>query len=343
MKYKINYGNRVATIPGGALEIVSRAGESDLKVLISLCASGGSVDVKKLAKQLGISEESVKESLSFWRGAGVIEQSDGKDAVLETLSDTASENMSETSTRTATESSPEIKAVKVDGNIETVAPKKLRGADELPKYTSEELSNILETRQDTAALIDECQRIMGKVFNLKEINVLMGLVDYLELDCEYIMMLLTYCVSLGKKTLHYAEKLAFALYDAGITSGEMLAEELRRRETAADAEGKIRILFGVGERAFTTKEKKFISAWINDMGYSIEIIEKAYEVTADATGKGSFPYANSVLERWFAAGFRTLNEIDDSYKSGEGKVISEENFNTDSFFEAAVKRSLGEI
>ncbi len=334
MKYNINYGNRVATIPGGALEIVSRAGESDLKVLISLCASGGSVDIKKLAKQLSISEESVKESLSFWRGAGVIEQSDGKEPAVESVAETSAESA---------EPSPEIKAVKVEGNIETVAPKKLRGADELPKYTSEELSNILETRQDTAALIDECQRIMGKVFNLKEINVLMGLVDYLELDFEYIMMLLTYCVSLGKKTLHYAEKLAFALYDAGITTGEMLAEELRRRETAADAEGKIRSLFGVGERAFTTKEKKFISAWINDMGYSIEIIEKAYEVTADATGKGSFPYANSVLERWFAAGFRTLNEIDDSYKSGEGKVISEENFNTDSFFEAAVKRSLGEI
>ena len=328
MKYKINYGNKVAVIPGGALEVIGRAGETDVKVLVALCASGGVSDVKKLAKQLSCGEDDVKESLSFWRGAGVIEQSDGKDTSID-------------QTVEAVETLPEVKTVTVDKNIEVVSPttKKLRGADELPKYTSEELSNILETRKDTAALIDECQRIMGKVFNLKEINVLMGLVDYLELDCEYIMMLLTYCVSLGKKTLHYAEKLAFALYDAGITTGEMLAEELRRREASADAEGKIRSLFGVGERAFTTKEKKFISTWINDMGYSIEIIEKAYEVTADATGKGSFPYANSVLERWFASGLRTLDEINDSYKSGDGKIV-EGSFNTDSFFEAAVKRSL---
>ena len=142
--------------------------------------------------------------------------------------------------------------------------------------------------------------------------------------------------------LHYAEKLAFALYDEGITTGEMLAEELRRRESAADAEGKIRSLFGVGERAFTTKEKKFISAWINDMGYSIEIIQKAYEVTADATGKGSFAYANSVLERWNAAGLRTLPEIEESYKKGAGgDSPATGSFDTDSFFEAAVKRSLG--
>ena len=112
------------------------------------------------------------------------------------------------------------------------------------------------------------------------------------------------------------------------------------RCTAADAEGRIRSLFGVGERAFTTKEKKFISAWINDMGYSIEIIEKAYEVTADATGKGSIPYANSVLERWFAAGLRTLEEIEDSYRSGDGDKPHEGSFDTDSFFEAAVRRSL---
>ena len=331
MKYNINYGNKVAVIPGSAVDAVSRASEIDLKVLVSLCASGGSVDIKKLAKQLGCGEDDVKASLSFWRGAGIIEQSNGKDAPAEIPSEAA-------------ETAQEVKTVTVDKNVEVVAPapKKLCGADELPKYTSEELSNILEERRETAALIDECQRIMGKVFNIKEINVLMGLVDYLELDCEYIMMLLTYCVSLGKKTLHYAEKLAFALYDAGITTGEMLAEELRRREAVTDAEGKIRSLFGVGERAFTTKEKKFISAWINDMCYSIEIIEKAYEVTADATGKGSFPYANSVLERWFAAGLRTLSEIEDSYtKGGSSDAPAMGSFDTDSFFEAAVKRSLG--
>ena len=332
MKYKINYGNKVAVIPEGVLDGVARAGEIDLKVLIALCSTCGSVDVKKLAKQFSCGEDDVKAALAFWRGAGVIEQGDGKEAEIAVTTDGKADAL------------PEIKAVSVGNNVETVAPtnKKLKGADELPRYTSEEISNILEARQDTAALIDECQRIMGKVFNLKEIHVLMGLVDYLELDFEYIMLLLTYCVSLGKKTLHYAEKIAFEFYDQGITTGEMLAEELRRREAATDAEGNIRRLFGVGERAFTTKEKKFISSWINDMGYSIEIINKAYEVTADATGKGSFPYANTVLERWFAEGLRTLEEIEGAYKSGNAEKPVNGSFDTDSFFEAAVKRSLGQ-
>ena len=322
MKYIINYGSKVAVVPEKALEVSARAGEVELRVLLGLCAHGGSVDIKKLARSFSLSEDDVKSALAFWRGAGVIELGDSKEAVSEEI---AAEKVAP--------AKPEEKT--------SEATKKLRRADELPQYTSDQLSDILEQRKETATLIDECQNIMGKVFNVKEINVLMGLVDYLELDCEYIMMLLSYCVSLGKKTLHYAEKLAFALYDAGITTGEQLSAELRRRELASDAEGRIRTLFGIGERAFTTKEKKFISSWFYDMNYSIEIIEKAYEVTADATGKGSFPYANTILERWNAAGLRTLDQIETSYKKSGSESPSVGSFDTDSFFEAAVRRSLG--
>ena len=331
MKYRINYGRCVAVIPENAIAALCRAGENDLKVLIALCSLNGSADMKKLTKLTAMHEDEVRESLSFWRGTGVIEQGDVKDDTQASATE-EKEAVSEKSQKIA----------ETEKTQKSVA-KKLRGADELPKYTSDELASILEKRQETVALIDECQRIMGKVFNLKEINVLMGLVDYLELDPEYIMMLLTYCVSIGKRTLHFAETLAFALYDAGITDSYQLAEELRRREAAASAEGKIRSLFGVGSRAFTTKEKRFISAWINDMGYSIEIIERAYEVAADATGKSSFAYANSVLERWNAENLRTLAEIEESYKKNNGeKSTSSGSFDTDSFFEAAVKRSLGE-
>ena len=325
MKYLINYGTGAAVFPEKALDIITRAGANDLRVLLYICSAKGSFDIKKLSSKVGCSEEEARESLSFWRGAGVIELTDKAGTVEAALDQAPVEKSAEQPDKK--ESLPE--------------EKKLRREEELPHYTSDELANILEERKETATLIDESQNIMGKVFNVKEINVLMGFVDYLELDCEYIMMLLTYCISLGKKTLHYAETLAFALYDAGITSGEALAEELRRREAAADAEGKIRSLFGVGERAFTTKEKRFISVWINDMSFSIEIIEKAYEVTADATGKGSFAYANSVLERWYAEGLRSIEQIEQSYKKNDGQKPAQGSFDTDSFFEAAVKRSLG--
>ncbi len=322
MKYKMIYGDGVGVFPKSALDTVKRAGACELKVLLCL-ASEANADEKKLSKLTGCAQEEVRDALSFWRGAGVIEPADGACATDKT--DVAESIPAETQ--------------KQDEPVK----KKLQRSEELPNYNSDELGDLLEKRRDLGTLINECQNIMGKMFNYREMNVLIGFVDYLCLDFEYIMMLLTYCLSIGKRSLHYAEKTAFALYDAGICDTAALEAELKRRENSVATEGKIRELFGLGGRAFTTKEKKFISAWVNEMGYPIEIITKAYEVTADATGKGSFPYANSVLERWNAAGLRTLEAIEESYKKpAELDKGHEGSFDTDSFFDAAVKRALGE-
>lgn len=320
MKYKINYGASVGCFPKSALDIVKRAGADELKVLLFLCSCEGNADERKLVKLTGCKSESVRDALCFWRGAGIINAEDGEPTVVAETEET----------------------VTVTPEPQKAEPKKkLQRSEELPNYTSKELSDILEQRSDTATLINECQNIMGKIFNVREINVLIGLCDYLTLDTEYIMILLTYCMSVGKKNLHFAEKLAFSLYDAGITTAEELSEELRRRELREGAEGRIRTLFGIGERAFTSKEKKMISAWIGDMGYPIEIIEKAYEATADATGKGSLPYANSILERWYSEGLKTLEDIEAAAAKRKGET-SDGSFNTDDFFDAAIKRALGE-
>ncbi len=322
MKYRINYGASVGVFPKSALEVIKRAGESELKVLLCLCAAEGNADEKKLSRQSGVGVESVREALSFWRGAGVIENAEAE------------------TEETAVESQVGVKEEGAPKKEEKQSKKKIERNDELPNYTSEQLANILEKRTDTATLINECQNIVGKVFSVHEINILIGLLDYLSLDCEYIMMLLTYCVSIGKKTLHYTEKLAFSLYDMGICTPSELSEELRRRELSAASEGKIRAMFGIGSRAFTSKEKKFITAWTCEMGYGMDVIERAYEVTANATGNASFAYANTVLERWYADGLRTLEEIEASYKKNDnGSRDSNSTFETDSFFDAAVRRA----
>ena len=78
MKYIINYGNKVACFPESAIEAAARAGETELRVLLCLCASCGSIDIKKLSRQIGCGDAQVKEALSFWRGTGIIELCDGK-------------------------------------------------------------------------------------------------------------------------------------------------------------------------------------------------------------------------------------------------------------------------
>ena len=78
MKYKINYGNGVGVFPKSVFDVIARAGSVELKVLLGVCSLEGSVDIKKLSKLISCPESDVKDAISFWRGAGIIEVLDGE-------------------------------------------------------------------------------------------------------------------------------------------------------------------------------------------------------------------------------------------------------------------------
>ena len=344
MKYKINYGYGVSVFPSDALKILDRAKEYDLKVLLCVCAAGGIFEIKDIAVRIGCGEDDVNASLAFWRGAGIFEIGAEEPSVSQTAFEVKNPDdkikFTESADRgTNVNGKPKEKQAENIGNGFQES-KKLAKSDALPNYTSDELSEILETRADAAMLINECQKIMGKIVNVHEINKIIGLSDYLALDSEYILLLVKYCAESGRKTLHYVEKTAFSLYDIGITGVDELSEELHRRDALKSAEGRIRSIFGIGSRALTARENKEISSWVNDFRYDFDIIQKAYEVTVDATGKSTVHYANSVLERWYSEGYRTLEQINESYKDkGKKESAAKGSFDTDEFFEAAVKRS----
>ena len=153
-------------------------------------------------------------------------------------------------------------------------------------------------------------------------------------------MLCAHCAELGKKSLRYIEKTAFSLYDGGIVTPDALADYIEKVNLQRSAEGKIRSLFGMKDRELTTKEKKFIEKWIVTFGYDIEIIKKAYEKTVDAIHEPSPAYANSILERWNKEGLKTLSDIEAAEAE---KLPGEGSFDTDDFFEAALKRSMANM
>ena len=322
MKYNFNFGTSAVAMPSDVSRFLKRASLCDMRVFVYLCSVNGESNIDNISAAVGASVDEVNASLAFWRGTGLI-------ASATSVADVQLCNTSEEKPK-----------------IEAEPQKKVARQDKMPSYTSDELAGILEQNKEMAMLIDECNHILGKMLNFHEVNIIVGLIDYLALDIEYILLLVKHCAESGKKTLHYIEKTAFALYDDGITTASALTYELSRREAATSAEGRIRSVFGIGTRALTTREKREISSWINDMKYPIEVIEKAYEITVDATSKPTLHYANTVLERWHSEGLLTLEQIVNSYKEKGSKASKDvsvsSSFDTDEFFEAAVKRNLGE-
>lgn len=280
-----------------------------------------------------------KDAIAFWRGAGLLRAAKKRESAD---AQESAEKEGVTAPHTAKK-----------------AP--VRAAEELPNYSGAELSGMIDG-ENLASFIEACQQIYGKVLSTTDINILVGLREELHLDLEYICMLVSYCAGrktasdAPKKPMRYVEKMAFALYEKGVTDARALEEELSRRIRAKTREGKLRKLFGIGERALSTEEEAAFVRWCEEFHYDDEVIGLAYDLTVAATQKAPVKYADKILTRWNEAGCKTVadaeafvaRERSEKNKSATRPKSEKEkekdgmrSFDVDDFFARALDRSYG--
>lgn len=327
---KFNFMQEVLVLPASVLSHSDASAES-IRVLLWLASDLSLVSKPtQLAKLADCDAATAKAAIEYWCEKGVLSRDGAAVAVMSQSVEPQS--------------------------METPKKKLLKRADELPNYTSVELAELLEKRESVRALVDEAQQILGKIFNMSEVNILVGMLDYLGMSEECVLLLLAHCKRIGKVNLRAIEKYAYPLVERGITSSEALEEEIRTVEALRSFEGQIRTMFGMKSRALTSREDKMLRAWVS-FGYDEAIVRRAYELTVQATGDASLPYANSILERWHSEGLSSAEEIDRSIaeeaekrilqKGAKGAKAGAENalgnsFDTDDYFEAALRRSFRE-
>ena len=76
--------------------------------------------------------------------------------------------------------------------------------------------------------------------------------------------------------------------------------------------------------------------------FSKEIIQRAYEVTISNIQKPSLSYANAILRNWHEGGLHTLEEVNTAlaeYRKAKEQQPDGSSFNTDDFFQAALRQS----
>lgn len=340
MEWKWNYGQGVLVLPSTVPE--ADATPEQLRVLLWL-ASDPTLFAKpaQLARLAGADREEIGDILDFWQSVGVLsndkEAQESKKEQRKPTDKPAKPAIDTKKTTSATETKPALEAKPAA----EAKPAFLARADELPNYSTAELSDLLEKSQSLRMLVNEAQNIWGKVFNPYEAQLLVGLSDYLRLDDEYILLLLAHSKRIGKKSLREVERYALRLVDDGVTDAAALEEFVKRTEARRTLQGKIRAMFGLGSRSFTAKENAMLDNWIS-YGYGEDIIRRAYEITVGAINEPSLPYANSILERWHSEGLDTAAQIDaklDAEREKKGQAVMTGSFDTDDFFEAALKRS----
>ncbi len=284
MNLNIEFGGGVIALPERTLNILQSASPTEIKLLIYIASDKAvreNFSHEDAAIMLGVNTDDIANALKFLIDFGLV-------------SGDASPERADISVRVKKAGERSVTVVKAGNDI--------------PTYTGAEIEAIFSQKSEIRLLVDECQRIFGKMFTLMEINRIISLADYYRLDSEYIVTLFQYVAKIGKPTVPYADKMARELYNQGIVTLDSLEKKIKQLEDFSTVEGFVRRLFGLGERKLTARETKFVDQWAQE-GYMHSMIELAYEISVNNTGAPSMPYINKTLTNWREAGYRTTEEV----------------------------------
>ena len=297
----------VVLIPRRTLGFIGSASADELRVIIYICACGGTFDVTRAAEELKMSKETIEAAIGYWRGTKVISlPNDNNDISAEAER-------------------------KVTSKVNT-----------LQIYEPQLLAETVDKDTRFKTLVDHvAQRFEKGTLNKNDINSLYYLYDYINIPAELICGIVEYCAENDRKSMNYLVRTAINLFEEQeIDTYEKLEGYLNARRSFNDGVSRFRRLAGIADRGLSVKEKATFSLWFEERAYPFELVEFAYEITVDKLQKFNLNYVNAILERWYTEGITTLSAAKDnveSYKE-KHKKFDNDTYDFDDFFNAALNR-----
>ncbi len=189
-------------------------------------------------------------------------------------------------------------------------------AEELPEYSTEEMSERTMESAEFASLTAEVQSLFGRVLSGTELKLLFGIYDYLALPPEVILMLISHCIEQTEKRLgagrrpsmRSIEREAYVWVNREICTLEAAEEHLRRMQRLDSELEKTKAALGIQGRSLSSTERKYIEGWL-ELGFSHEALAIAYDRTVLKTGRLQWKYMDSIVRSWHGKGLHTPAEI----------------------------------
>lgn len=162
-------------------------------------------------------------------------------------------------------------------------------------------------KEDLTQLYFVTEQYLGKPLSATELKKINYFYDELHFSVDLIEYLIEYCVENGHKSMHYIESVALAWSDAKITT---VAEA--RTSSSLYHKNSFAVLkaFGIKGRNPAAIELSYIKRWIDEYGFTLDIVLEACNRTIANTSKPDFKYADSILSSWLAKGVHHLKDIE---------------------------------
>ncbi len=162
-----------------------------------------------------------------------------------------------------------------------------------------------------ATLMDEAQRIFGRMLSNAEAGTLVMLMDTDGLPADVIIMLLQYCADNNKGTMRFVEKIGIEWGSEGINTVSLAEEKIRTVTETYSYFNKVATTFGMKNAGSPTKKQlSFANQWVGTWSFSDDMLRLAYERCVDTKGELNMDYINGILKKWYMAGWKNPDDVE---------------------------------
>lgn len=285
IRLQTRYTHGVTTLPDSFIDChFAEVDGCAVKVYLALLRSmrqTGDLTIQSLAGVCGCTDQDVIDALSLWADRGVLSVTYEHGTVTELV-------LFPDTTASGVETPREI-------------------AHATPATLSRDRSrSLMRDREEAREVIYIAEQYLGRTLSSADINRLLYLYDELDFSVDLIDYLVEHCVSLGKHSMHYVEKVGLGWYNDGIRT----VEDARER-TATWGRDYFAILraFGISGRNPVPHETTYMDRWLSEYRFPLELIKEACARTIAAKGQVSFDYAEGILASWRRENVLTMEDI----------------------------------
>ena len=273
-------------------EYMSGANGEFVKIYLYLLRQLNSADagfsLSEIADKFEHTEKDVKRALCYWERMQLLhlDYDSGENLVGIRLKDAISKAGSAASANTA-----------VSSEDDSTPAKKAYSTDDIKQFTEQEA--VME-------LVFIAEQYLGRTLTATDLNAIFYFYDELNLSIELIEYLIEYCVSNRHTSIRYIEKVALAWAESGYQTVEQAKQANGQYNQTYSSVMKA---MGISGRSLVSAETAYIDKWKNDLGFSVELIQKACEKTIQAIHEPSFEYADRILNNWKLNNISSLEDV----------------------------------
>lgn len=270
MAYQLaeNQGDSIA-VPQLVFARLPELEEEWLRVALYVISTGES-DPALIARALHLkSAASVRAALTYWKGAGLLVDAHPHQS----------------------------RVMLAAGNLEQVPRRRL---------TTAEVTRAAGNDPAIAALVQECQRLMGGTISERDTTILVSLYTEDKMPVDMILLGVAHCVGLGKRSGSYIERRLLDWQRNGITTGEAAEQYLNLLAVRDEHEHEVAELMELPSAQFTRVQAREIASWYEELKFDRAMIAEA---VATAGPKKDVRYIGGILKRWYTEGKRTVKDV----------------------------------